>query len=51
MFFFFCHNTKTAGRFKGGIRAKNVQMTSKFQNKTRANFSTHLPTGVRFQKS
>jgi hypothetical protein len=48
--FIFCPNTKTAGRFQGGIRAKNVQKTSKFQNKTGANFSAHLPTGVRFSK-
>jgi hypothetical protein len=48
--FIFCPNTKTAGRFQGGICAKNVQKTSKFQNKTGANFSAHLPTGVRFSK-
>jgi hypothetical protein len=48
--FIFCPNTKTAGRFQGGIHAKNVQKTSKFENKTGANFSAHLPTGVRFSK-
>jgi hypothetical protein len=42
MFIFF-PKTKTGGRFQGGIRSKNVQKTSKFQNKMGANLSAHLP--------
>jgi hypothetical protein len=48
---YFCPNTKISWTFsRWHVRAKNVQKTSKFQNKTGAHFSAHLPTGVRFSK-